>query len=156
MPDRDGTLMKIAYVYEEMSTCDRNHVGAVISIDGRVIVSGYNGAPSGMKHCAHTCTCHRPGPRTLQDGRACAPNCQALAACRIAVHAEANAIAFAARHGLRIAGGTLHTTLSPCYACSQLIINAGLRRVVFDRPYRDPSGINLLDLTTINVQRYSA
>jgi dCMP deaminase len=144
-PDRDDTLMMVALTYEQRSTCDRNHVGAVISIDGRIIVTGYNGAPAGMPHCTHEdMTLYLPGHEPLP---------RRDTGCKVAVHAEANAIAFAAKHGLRVDGATLHTTLSPCYACSQFIINAGLVRVVFNRPYRDPSGIDLLREAGITVEQ---
>lgn len=147
--DRDETLMTVAYIYEHRSTCDRNHVGAVISLDGRIIVTGYNGAPAGMPHCEHKpneLEIYIPGTQ---------PNLpiRQTKGCQVSVHAEANAIAFAAKHGLRVEGATLHTTLSPCYACSQLIINAGLVRVVFNRPYRDPSGVDLLHKANIIVEQ---
>jgi dCMP deaminase len=109
-----------------MSTCDRNHVGVVISIDGRIVSTGYNGAPPGMPHCNH------------------AVGSNPTMGCRESTHAEANAIAFAARNGVSVLGGTVHTTLSPCYACAQLILSAGLVRVVYDRPYRDLAGLELL------------
>jgi dCMP deaminase len=76
--------------------------------------------------------------------------------CRIAIHAEANAIAYAARHGVSVEGATIYSTLSPCYDCSKLIIAAGLRRIVFNRSYRDPAGIDLLrnaGLTVSNMRR---
>lgn len=146
MLDRDGTLMTVAYVYQNQSTCDRNHVGAVISIDGRIIATGYNGAPAGMPHCEH---------KTLVSFDEGLPQRHNEEGCKIAVHAESNAVAFAAKHGLPIKGATLHTTLSPCYVCSQLIINAGLVRVVFDRPYRDHSGLHLLRDAGITVDNVS-
>lgn len=138
MKNRDGFAMEVARIVEDQSTCSRNHVGAVIALDGRVIGTGYNGAPAGMPHCDHTCVCNQDYPD--YDS----PDCPAEKPCRVAVHAEANVIAFCAKHGLRTAGATLYTTLSPCYACAQLIINAGLVRVVFDRVYRDASGVELL------------
>jgi dCMP deaminase len=73
--------------------------------------------------------------------------------CRVAIHAEANALAYAARHGVSVEGATVYTTLSPCYACSQLIIAAGLSRVVFNRSYRDPAGIDLLRLAGLTVEK---
>ena len=151
MKNRDAVLMRVADVYENESTCDRNHVGAVIAIEGRVIGTGYNGAPAGMPHCDHTCTCPKVNPATgrrivrmLNTPGQHDNDCPAESACRVAVHAEANAIAFCAKHGLPTNGATLYTTLSPCYPCAQLIINAGVVRVVFDRGYRDVSGIHLL------------
>lgn len=143
MPKREKALMDIARVYQGLSTCTRNQVGAIISIEGRVISSGYNGAPAGMPHCDHTCTC----PIDMRMVGAASPHaldCPKVAPCKLAVHAEANAIAFAARNGLPVLAASLHTTLSPCYVCAQLIINAGITRVVFDRDYRDLTGVYLL------------
>lgn len=147
-PVIDTTLMALAAVWEDRSTCDRNHVGCVIARDGRAIGSGYNGAPAGLPHCDH------PGwtfdsisrPPGIPLGTRWPSGALPLyeKGCKTAVHAEANAIAYAARHGVSVQDATLYTTLSPCYACSQLILSAGLARVVFNRTYRDSTGIQLL------------
>jgi len=142
-PTIDDTLMSIATVWEQRSTCNRNSVGAVISLQGRHIGSGYNGPPAGMPHCDHpvtTVTFARLNVSPLPP----LPASSYDRGCREAIHAEANALAYCARHGVAIEGGTIYTTLSPCYSCSQLIIAAGLVRVVFNRSYRDPAGIDLL------------
>lgn len=149
MRDRDGTLMAVAHVYEEQSTCDRNHVGAVIAIDGRVIGTGYNGAPAGMPHCDHTCRCSYP----VVDVPSHAIGCPVISPCNVAVHAEANAITFCAKYGVATNDATLYTTLTPCVRCSQLIINAGIVRVVYDRPYRDMSGADLMVAAGLRVDR---
>lgn len=156
-PEIDTTLMAIASLWEERSTCDRNHVGAIITKDGRTLGSGYNGAPAGMPHCEHGSVHAGPIPRRLSPPAVgLLPTGDLSRGCKIAIHAEANAIAYAARHGVSIEGATIYTTLSPCYACSQLIIAAGLVRVVFNRSYRDPAGIDLLrnsGLTVDNMRR---
>lgn len=152
-PSRDDSLMMVAYTMQERSTCTRNHVGAVISINGRIISTGYNGAPAGMNHCQHPKapiyhSANRISPvPPLDEGVTVAQ-----VGCKVAVHAEANAIAFAARYGLVTEGAELHTTLSPCYSCAQLIINAGLVRVVFHRSYRDLSGMDLLHQAKVVVE----
>jgi len=115
--------MDLARFFGSHSTCERLHVGAVIVRDKRVIVTGYNGAPSGLLHCEH----------------------DDLAPCTRAVHAEANAIAFAAKHGLALDGSVLYTTTSPCVACAQLIINAGIKELYYDVWYRDNTGLRILD-----------
>lgn len=123
-PTRDEALMAQACIIAQRSTCDRAHVGVVISRDGRPLVSGYNGAPSGMPHCQHS----------------------ADEPCLTAVHAEANAIAFAARWGVGLQSAELFTTWTPCLACAQLIINTGIARVVWGTPYhRDNTGLPLLE-----------
>lgn len=155
-PDIDTTLMGTALLWEERSTCSRNHVGAVIALNGRSIGTGYNGAPSGMPHCDHDLSAALPYRRATPPSMPFLPTSRPDMACRIAVHAEANAIAYAARHGVAIEGATIYTTLSPCYDCSKLIITAGLARVVFNRSYRDPAGIDLLrnaGLTVDNMRR---
>lgn len=150
-PTIDETLMAIAKIWEDRSTCSRNHVGAVIAKDGRHIGSGYNGAPAGMAHCEHEVTTFSPnlisGP--LMETIKRMPE----AGCKIAIHAEANALAYCARDGIAVQGATIYSTLSPCYACSQLIIAAGLARVVYIRPYRDPAGPDLLRTAGLTVDK---
>lgn len=146
-PSQDETLMAVAATISHRSTCHRyvpeSHVGAVIARDGRIIESGYNGAPAGMPHCQHPGTHIDASSTNLQD---LSSIFRPLArGCTIAIHAEANAIAYAARNGTPIGGATLYTTLSPCQPCAQLIIAAGLTRVVYGHPYRDRSGLKLLD-----------
>jgi dCMP deaminase len=118
--------MEVAWSFSVRGTCSRKRVGAVIARDGRVLVTGYNGAPKGMPHCEH--------PSEDDEGTGC----------RVAVHAEANAIAYAARWGIRIEGADLFSTCTPCLACAQLVVNAGIIRVVAAEPYRDPGGRELL------------
>lgn len=136
-PTQDYALMRTAYVFEDRSTCDRNHVGAVFARDGRIISTGYNGAPAGMEHCVH--------PIIRLDNTPC----------ELAIHAESNAVAYAARHGVSLEDATAFVTLSPCYKCAQLLIAAGLQRVVFDREYRDPAGIQLLKEAGLVVEKIS-
>lgn len=130
---RGDMLFYMARTVSQRSTCDRLHVGAVLSRDGRVISLGYNGAPAGVDHCEH------PWNKPDEDG------------CLQAVHAEANTIAFAARHGVATAGSVLHVTHMPCLKCAQLIINAGITAVYYLHSYRDPSGIILLTEGGVNV-----
>lgn len=129
--------MDTARLYAERGTCSRKQVGAVISRDGRILSTGYNGAPKGMRHCNHECDCRARLP--LHE-----PKCASLQPCLIAVHAEANAIAFAARYGVGIEGAEMHTTCTMCVPCAQLIVNSGIVRVVAWDPYRDLRGWSLL------------
>lgn len=123
-PDRNVVLMQTAKAFAMRSTCSRAQVGAVFSKDGRILSTGYNGAPARMEHCQHFAN--------ETEG------------CRVSVHAEANGIAWAARNGVSLDMSTVHTTLSPCYACCQLMINAGVAYVMYLNLYRDQSGLNLL------------
>lgn len=144
-PSRDATLLRVAEVMGDRSTCSRNLVGVVIARDGRILSTGYNGAPAGMPHCNHECNCggkHLGG--TPLQGRWHDQTCSSIRPCTIAIHAEANAIAYAARFGVDIEGAELFTTLSPCVPCSQLIIASGIVRVVYGRAYRIADGLTLL------------
>lgn len=148
-PDRDIVLMSTAALFAKRSTCSRRHVGAVLSIDGRIISTGYNGAPRGMAHCDHR---HGFAVESIViDGVEQIHPLALERGCTVAVHAEANAIAYAARAGVATDGATLHTTMAPCVACAQLIINAGVVRVMFGEPYRDMSGVRLLEKAGLEV-----
>lgn len=129
---RDQMLMEMAITASKRSTCMRKHVGAIIAVDGRPVSVGYAGAPAGLPHCLdHGCL---SGP----DG-----------GCIRTQHAEANAIAFAARKGIATERATLYTTVSPCLACAKLIINAGIKDIWYLERYRKTEGIELLDLKGI-------
>lgn len=128
---RDEMLIAMAKVVAFRGTCSRLHVGAVASRDGRVISTGYNGAPAGLPHCVHAID---------EKG-----------GCEIAEHAERNAIAFAARYGLALENGELHVTHSPCLNCARMIINSGITRVVYEFAYRIPDGVELLKQASIQV-----
>ena len=111
--------MRIALVVATRATCDRRNVGAVIVRDKTILSTGYNGSIRGLPHCDEV-------GHLMEDGH-----------CVRTVHAEANAIAQAARNGVRIAGATVYVTASPCWACFKLIANAGIVRVVYGEFYRD-------------------
>lgn len=121
-PTRAETLLTVAHTVAQRSTCTRLHVGAVAAIDGRILATGYNGAPSGTPHCTHP-------PSEV---------------CDRSVHAEANVVAYAARHGVSLQNAEIYATDSPCYTCACLLINAGISTLVFTRLYRDQSGLRLL------------
>lgn len=144
--------MRQAQIVAERSTCSRAQVGVVIAHEARVVSQGYNGAPAGMPHCDHTCNC--VPDRILGERNSTAihePGCPIYPPCHIAVHAEANAIAFAAKHGVATNGAHLFTTLAPCLACSQLIINAGIVHVTYAGTYRYDDGLVLLRKAAIPV-----
>lgn len=146
-PSRDEMLMAIARVASLRSTCSRAHVGAVISREGRPLSLGYNGAPAGMNHCDHSCDCG-----VVELAFTHNKECNLFQPCLVSVHAEVNAIAFAARHGVAIDQSELHMTVSPCWSCSQNIINAGIIRVVYETEYRITDGLDLLRNAGIAVE----
>lgn len=123
---RDEQMGLHALVTSLRSTCGRKAVGAIIAKDGRIISSGYAGPPSGFAHCNSDCVSGSAG------------------GCQRTVHAEQNAIAYAARHGISTQGATLYCTLSPCLNCSKQLINSGIIKVIYLEKYRDTSGIDLL------------
>src|SRR5262252_3398742 len=133
---REEMLMEIALVVKQRSTCLRRQVGAVLALDGRVLSTGYNGAPSGVPHCTPY-------------------NCNAEKPCLDTIHAEANAIAFAARHGISTRGAFLYCTASPCRECAKLLINAGITQLYYDEEYRDTSPLVLLELAGVVAMRWT-
>ena len=122
---RDEFLEQTVLLVSQRSTCLRLQVGSLVARDGRILVTGYNGAPAGMPHCTPAfCGPDKPCIRT--------------------VHAEANCIAFAAKHGISLDGAFMYSTDSPCIECAKLIINAGIKGLHYQRPYRDEFPIKYL------------
>lgn len=150
---RDEMLMQMALVVAQRGTCSRLQVGVVFSRDGRVISMGYNGAPAGMPHCEHECDC----PSRLWDTSwPHDKECRSLRPCTTAEHAERNAIAFSARHGVALEGSTMHVTHMPCLECARSIINAGVEEVVYSQPYRLTTGVELLEQAGVTVVDFNA
>lgn len=148
-PSRDQVLMKMAMAQAERGTCERAQVGVVIARDGRVLATGYNGAPSGLSHCDHTVPLKAGYVPGLREG----PGIGATSdpGCKISVHAEANAIAYAARYGMALDNSVMYTTYTPCLACAQLIINSGIVSVVALRAYRDQAGADLVEAAGVSM-----
>lgn len=124
-PNWDEYFMRIAHVAASRSNCSRRQVAAVIVRDHRIISTGYNGTPRGIKNCFEG-GC----PRCSSD----TPSGSALDEC-LCSHAEENAIVQAAYHGIAVKGATLYTTFSPCLLCAKMIINSGMVEVVYHRRY---------------------
>lgn len=140
---RDELYMRAAFLFAEQSTCLRGNVGAVIVKDRRIISSGYNGAPPGMKHCTEVGCLEYSKPR---DDFGMDAEAEALIeGCRRTIHAEANALAFAARHEVPTQDATMYCTHAPCLPCSQLIISAGIVEVHWGKPYRASAEALLVD-----------
>lgn len=147
----DRVLMGSAHLWATLSTCSRLHVGCVVADDrGKILGSGYNGAPPGQPHCNHVCDCgHDFEDPTGWDWHL--SDCPAKSGCKRAVHAEMNAIAFAKQS---VTGGTLYATHSPCLGCVNLILAAGIVRVVYSTEYRDTSSLSVLREAGVTVERY--
>jgi len=125
---REETLSQIVKTVALRTTCPRRAVGALIVREGRILSTGYNGSPAGLAHC-------------YDVGCLVGPN----GGCIRTVHAEINAIAFAARVGIAVHLATLWTTVAPCLACAKLIINSGITEVISIEEYRDSAGRDLLE-----------
>ena len=119
--------MDIAQLVARRSTCVRRHVGAVLVKDKRILATGYNGAPTGLAHCAET--------GCLREQQSI-PSGQRHELCR-GLHGEQNAIIQAAYHGISIAGSTLFCTTLPCSICFKMLVNAGIEEVVYAEGYPD-------------------
>ena len=121
---KNAYFMKIAEVVSQRSTCVKRKVGAVLIKDSHIISTGYNGAPSGFKHCTPE-SCVRKNLKPGENPELCR-----------GIHAEVNCIIQAAIHGTSIKGETtLYTTTFPCMSCLKLIINAGIKNVVYKEGY---------------------
>ena len=127
-------FMDITRLVAKRSTCLRRAVGAIVVKDKRILTTGYNGAPSGVPHCAATgCLRERMNIASGQRHELCR-----------GIHAEQNAIIQAARHGVSILGGTLYCTNLPCSICAKMIINAGLTRIIYESGYADEMSMDML------------
>lgn len=127
----DKRYLRMAKIWSENSYCQRRKVGALIVKDKMIISDGYNGTPSGFENiCEDENGVTKP----------------------YVLHAEANAITKIARSNNNADGATLYVTDSPCIECSKLIIQAGIKRVVYSREYRLADGIDLLKRAGIEVE----
>ena len=138
-------FMGIAKMVTARSTCLRRHVGAILVKDKRILATGYNGAPSGVRHCEEV-GCLR------QDTSV--PSGMRHELCR-GLHAEQNAIIQAAYHGISITGATLYCTNKPCVICSKMLINAGIGTIYYDEGYNDPLADEMLEEAGIEMLRLS-
>ncbi len=144
-PTWDEYFMGIARLVATRSTCLRRQVGAVIVKEGNVLATGYNGTPAGVTHCAET-GCLRE--------RLKVPSGERHELCR-GLHAEQNAIIQAAKHGVNISGGTLYCSNFPCVICAKMLINAGIRRVIYLSGYPDELGREMLEEARVETTQFS-
>ena len=142
-PSWDEYFMKITKDVSQRSTCLKRKVGAIIVKDFRVLSTGYNGAPKNIKHCS-VAGCLRKKLRV--------PSGQRHELCR-GLHAEQNAIIQAAWHGVKIEGSTMYATYQPCIICVKMMINAGIKRLVYEGKYPDKLALQMLKESEIKVER---
>lgn len=141
-PNWDEYFIKIAELVSERSTCLRRRVGAVLVKEKRILATGYNGAPSGIKHCEET-GCLREKLNI--------PSGERHELCR-GLHAEQNAIIQAAYHGVSIKNSILYITCHPCSVCAKMIINAGIKKVVISGGYPDNLAQDMLKEANVSVK----
>jgi dCMP deaminase len=142
--ERDRLLLNIASLMATRSTCLRGHTGAVIARSGRIIATGFNGAPPGQPHCVDVGCGGGVKDESNWNKASGDPPVTFPHGCTRAVHAEANAVALCARYGTPCDSATMYCTHSPCTACSQLMGSSGIVRVVFGELYRITEPIEML------------
>ena len=143
-PSWDEYFMEIADVVAKRSNCVSRKVGAVITVDNQIVATGYNGAPKGLHRCVDQGGCLRKLNKIESGTR--------QEVCR-AAHAEQHAILSAAVQGVSIKGGTIYTNTYPCSICTRMIINAEIKKIVYDSDYSDPLAKEMLDESGIKVLR---
>ncbi len=116
-PSWEQYFLSIAQIISRRSTCDRRRVGAVVVKNKAILSTGYNGSSRGLPHCDDV-------GHEIVDGH-----------CVRTIHAEANALVHAARHGVAVDGATMFLTNSPCYDCFKMIVNAGIEEVIYSDFY---------------------
>ncbi len=144
----DNRFMQMTYLVAQWSSCYKpnRQVGAIITRDKRILTTGYNGAGAGIRSCKDRGECLRE-----QLGIASGTRQEVC----YAVHAEQNAIIQAAKQGISVQGATLYCTHQPCSICAKMIINSGIRRVVFDQGYPDEFSMQMFTEAGLTIEKFS-
>lgn len=142
-PSWDEYFMEVAHLVSKRATCHRRSVGAVLVKEKKILATGYNGAPSGLKHCTDM-TCLRQKLNI--------PSGQRHELCR-GLHAEQNVILQAALHGVSTKGSSLYITNQPCVICVKMLINAGIREIIICGVYPDELAGQFLKEAKIKVRK---
>ena len=145
----DVRFMEMTRLVSSWSSCYKTNrqVGAVLVRDKRILTTGYNGAPAGVKSCKDRCECMRE-KLNIQSGTR-----QEMC---YAVHAEQNAVIQAAKLGISLQGATLYCTHQPCSMCTRIIINSGIERVVYEQGYPDEFSLELFKEAGIKIEKFQA
>jgi len=136
--------MEMAHVIASRSTCLRRSVGALLVRDKRILATGYNGAPSGLRHCEEVgCLREKMG----------IPSGKQVELCR-GLHGEQNAIIQGALHGVSLKESVLYCTTQPCVTCAKMLINAGVKRIVYEGEYADQLALDMLEEAGLELVRF--
>jgi len=144
-PSWDEYFMEIARVVAKRSTCLRRNVGAIVVKNKRIISTGYNGTLSGLKHCEEVgCLREKFGIKSAERQELCR-----------GMHAEANTLLFAASYGVDMHEAAIYCTHQPCVLCAKMIIQAGIKQVVFLGEYPDKLARQLFKEAKVKIKRLS-
>ena len=143
----DKRFIDLAKVVGSWSSCfkENRHVGAVVVRDKRILTTGYNGAPSGITTCVERGECLRV-KRGIESGT--------MQEVCYAIHAEQNAIVQAAKMGVSLEGATIYVTHQPCSMCARMIINSGIKRIVYLDGYPDEFSLELIEGAKIELEKF--
>jgi len=144
-PSWDEYFLKITKQVSERSTCLRRKIGALLVRDKRILATGYNGAPSGVRHC-YEVGCLREAQGIASGER--------HELCR-GLHAEQNALIQAALHGIAVGGASIYCTHQPCVLCAKMLINAGIKEILYEQGYPDALSKDLLDEAGVKLSQIS-
>ncbi|NLL55731.1 MAG: dCMP deaminase family protein [Clostridiales bacterium] len=144
----DKRFMELAQTVATWSSCfqENRHVGAVIVKDKRILTTGYNGASSGIKSCVEKGECIRK-KLNIKSGT--------MQEICYAVHAEQNAIIQAAKLGVSVDNAVMYVTHQPCVICAKMIINSGIKKVIYNEGYPDDFSIKIMKEANVELIRYS-
>ncbi|NCO66850.1 MAG: cytidine deaminase [Candidatus Aquicultor secundus] len=144
-PSWDEYFMNITKQVSQRSTCLRRKIGALLVCDKRILATGYNGAPSGIKHCYDVgCLREEKGIASGERHELCR-----------GLHAEQNAIIQAALYGVAVKGASIYSTHQPCVLCAKMLINAGITEIFYEEGYPDSLSEELLSEAGIKVKKLS-
>ena len=144
-PSWDEYFMTITKQVSQRSTCLRRKIGALLVCDKRILATGYNGAPSGIKHCYDVgCLREEKGIASGERHELCR-----------GLHAEQNAIIQAALYGVAVKGASIYSTHQPCVLCAKMLINAGITEIFYEEGYPDSLSEELLSEAGIKVKKLS-
>ena len=136
-PGWDEYFMNIANMISKRATCPRKRLGAIIVKDKRIIATGYNGSPPGMKHCDDIGCFIVPTVKIISGKNVTKDHCIRT------LHAEQNAIVQCAVHGASPKGATMYSTINPCYLCAKMIVAVGIKKFVYTGEYHHDDGMDV-------------